>query len=81
VDKRRAESELLAPLAEPREIGGVVLREAPGARALDEELHRVGADLGRPLERTLDPARAMGSDDHRSTSGFGSAEAMTTSIG
>ena len=33
-----------------------VLGEPPRARALGEELHGVGADLDRPVERALDPA-------------------------
>ena len=51
-----ADPRLGAPLAEAREILLGVLGEVPRARALREQLHRVGADLGRPVERPLDPA-------------------------
>ena len=37
-----------------------MLREAPRARALDEELHRVRADLRRPVERLLDSRPSSG---------------------
>ena len=41
-----------------------MLREAPGAWALGEQLHGVRADLDRPVERPLDAARAMGPEEH-----------------
>ena len=56
VHEHGADPGLGSPLAEAREILLGVLGEAPRARALGEELHRVGADLGRPVERALDPA-------------------------
>ena len=52
------------PLAEAGEILLGVLGEAPRARALREELHGVGADLDRPVERALDPAGAVGAEEH-----------------
>ena len=54
--EHRADARLRAPLAEPGEILLGVLGEAPHARALREELHGVGADLDRVVERALDPA-------------------------
>ena len=45
-----------APLPEAREILVRMRGEAPRARALGEQLHRVRADLDRPVERALDPA-------------------------
>ena len=51
-----ADPRLGAPLAEAREVLLGVLGKVPPARALREELHRVGADLDRPVERALDPA-------------------------
>ena len=51
-----ADLRLLALLAEAGEILLRVLGEAPRARALREELHGVGADLDRPVERALDPS-------------------------
>jgi hypothetical protein len=44
-----------------------MVREAPGARALDEELYRVGADLGRAVNRALDAASAVGPEEHAAT--------------
>ena len=42
-------------------------REPPGARALREELHGVGADLDRPVERALHASRAVGAEEHPPT--------------
>ena len=46
------------------EVGRVVFGKAPRARALDEELDRVDAELGRAVERLLDPAGAVGAEQH-----------------
>ena len=51
-----ADPRLGATLAEAGEILLGMLGEAPRARALREQLHGVGADLDRPVERALDPA-------------------------
>ena len=64
VHEHRADARLGAPLAEAREVVRGVLGEAPRARALREELHRVGADLDRAVERLLDPACAVGPEEH-----------------
>ena len=47
---------LLAFRAKGREIRWIMVREAPGARALDEELHGLGAHVGALGERLLDPS-------------------------
>ena len=49
----RAQAGLPTLFAEALERLRVVLREAPGARALDEELDGVGADLDGAVERAL----------------------------
>ena len=59
--------QLDAPLAERVEERRVVLREAPHARALREELHRLRPDLLRVVEGALDAARAVGAEDHVTT--------------
>ena len=64
VDEHAADPELRAPLAERGEVGRVVVGEAPRPRALDEELHRVDAELAGAVERLLDPAGAVGADQH-----------------
>ena len=64
MDDDRADPELAPPLAERGEVGRVVVGEAPGARALDEELERIGSDLVRALERLLDPAGAVSAEEH-----------------
>ena len=64
MDEHAPEGGLVAPVAERSEVGGVVVREPPGARALDEELQGIGADLGRPVDRLLDPSRAVRAEDH-----------------
>ena len=56
VHEHRADARFRAPFAEAGEILLGVLGEAPRARALREELHRVGADLDRAVERALDPS-------------------------
>ena len=63
-ERRRRAPAPRGALAKPLEVGRVVVREPPGPRALDEELHRVRADLRRPLERLLDPARAVRAEQH-----------------
>ena len=52
----RADPRLGAPLAEARQILLRMLGEVPRARALRKELHGISSDLGRPVDRTLDPA-------------------------
>ena len=42
-----------------------MVREPPGPRALHEQLHRVGVHPDRVVERLLDPARAVGPEQHR----------------
>ena len=64
VDRDGADPELLAPGAEGLEVGRVVLGEAPRARALGEQLHRVHPERVRVLERLLDPARAVAAEEH-----------------
>ncbi len=51
-----ADPRLGAPLAEARQILLRMLGEVPPARALREELHGIRSDLGRAVERALDPA-------------------------
>ena len=51
----------------PGENVGVVIREAPGARALDEELHGIGVDLHGAVDRPLDAASAVGPEEHAVT--------------
>src|SRR2546429_4454437 len=55
------------PRPKRREVSRIVLREPPGPWALREELHRVGADGGRVVERALDPARAVAAEEHGPT--------------
>jgi hypothetical protein len=64
VDEDAAEAGLVAAGAERGQFGRVVVGEPPRPGALDEELQGVGADLGRAVDRLLDPARAVGSEDH-----------------
>ena len=52
----RLDACLLAFRAKGREIRWIVVREAPGARALDEELHGLSAHVGALGERLLDPS-------------------------
>ena len=52
------------PLPEASEILLRVDGEVPRPGALGEQLHRVGADLGRPVDRPLDPAVAVGPEQH-----------------
>src|SRR5687767_10863138 len=50
-----------------REAGqhlGVVIREAPRPRALDEELERIRADLLGTLRSSLDAARDVAAEEH-----------------
>src|SRR4029079_15719694 len=65
VDDDGPDPELLPALAERGQVLRVVVGEAPRARALDEELQRVGPALGRPLEGRLYPAGAVGAVQHR----------------
>ena len=51
-----ADPGLGALLAEAVEARRVVVRRPPRARALREDLHRVGADLDRAVDRLVDPA-------------------------
>src|SRR5206468_12919899 len=67
VDRDRPDPELLAPGAKGLEVGRVVIGEAPGARALHEELHRVHSELLGSVERLLDPARAVAAKQHAIT--------------
>ena len=67
MDEHGAEPGLVAALAERGQVGGVVIGEAPGARALDEELDRVGADLDGAVDRLLDAASAVGAEEHAVT--------------
>ena len=53
-----------SPLPEAGEILLCVDREVPRPRALREQLHRVGTDLGRPVDRPFDAAIAVGSEQH-----------------
>ena len=57
-------SALGPPLPEAGEVLLGVDREVPRPRTLREQLHRVGADLDRPVERPLDAAVAVGSEQH-----------------
>src|SRR5438132_4426130 len=63
-DRRHAG--LLAPLAEALEVLRLVVRKPPGARTLDEQLHRLGAHGDRVVESLLDPAGAVGAEEHAS---------------
>jgi len=56
VHEDAAETQFAPPLAKGGEIGGVVVGEAPCARALDEELERVDAQLVRAFERLFHTA-------------------------
>ena len=60
---------LRAPLLEALEVLRRMVRRPPGARALREHLHRVGADRLGPVDRRMDPAgrRDVGSDQHAPT--------------
>ena len=51
------DAELRAPLLERFEVGRVVVRRPPHARALREQLHRVRLHRLCPLERVVDAAR------------------------
>ena len=62
--EHRPDPELVAALAKARQILLRMLRELPPARALGEELHGIGSDLGRAVESALDPARAMSAEEH-----------------
>src|SRR6266550_3359763 len=57
---------VLAFRPELLEIRRVVLGESPGARALDEELHRLRAHRRAVVERLLDTSRAVGTEQHAS---------------
>src|SRR5215831_2894754 len=65
VDKR-GHVDLLALGSERLEVFRVVIREVPGARALDEELDAIGVHPFGLVERLLDPARTMSSEQHLS---------------
>src|SRR4051812_35301879 len=58
-----------SPLLEALEVGRVVVRRAPRARALREDLDAVAADRLDPVDRGMDPARGrdMGPELHAST--------------
>ena len=58
------QARLLAPLAETLENLGIVIREAPRARALHEELHRVCVHPDGVVQGFLDSPRAMSSEQH-----------------
>jgi hypothetical protein len=64
VHEHGADPRLGAPLPKAREILLGVLREAPGTRALREQLHRVRPDLDRPVESALDPSSTVGAEQH-----------------
>jgi hypothetical protein len=64
VHEHGGEPRLRAQVAEAREVVRVVLREAPHARALREELQRVRADLDGPVERLLHAAVAVAAEQH-----------------
>ena len=64
MDEHGAEPGLGAALAERREVDRVVVGEAPCARALHEELDGVGFDLDGTVDRLLDPASAVGAEEH-----------------
>ena len=67
VDEHGAHAHLVAARAAGGEHLGVVIGEAPGARALDEELNRVRADLDGAIDRPLDAASAVGPEEHAVT--------------
>ena len=56
-----------SPRAEAREVLLRVHGEPPHPGALREELDGVGADLDRVVERALDPAGAVSTEDHPAT--------------
>jgi hypothetical protein len=67
VAEHRADPGLRALFAEGRvgvRVGG---RHSPRPRALREQLHGVGADLDRAVERALHAARAVGPQEHPPT--------------
>ncbi len=64
MDETAPIADVVAAVAARGEDVGIVIRETPRARALDEELYRVGADLHRAVDRPLDPASAVGSEEH-----------------
>jgi len=57
------------PLAEAREILRRMVRRPPGARALREDLHGLGAALDGAVDRRVDPTGSgdVGSSQHRTT--------------
>ena len=59
MDDDGADAELLATRAECLDVLRVVVRELPHPRALDEELHGLGADLRGVVEGLLHPAGAV----------------------
>jgi len=67
MDEHAGDPGFLAASPEASEIVRCVLGETPSPRALGEELHGVGADLDRLLERSLDPATAVGAEEHPDT--------------
>src|SRR4051794_28118679 len=62
VDQDTADPQLAATLPEGGEIPRIVLRVAPGARALGEDLQRLDSELGGPIEPLLDPARTVSAE-------------------
>ena len=62
-----AELRLRLALPEALEVLRLVIRETPGARALDEELNDVGVHVDRVVQRLLDPTRAVRAEQHGST--------------
>jgi hypothetical protein len=64
VDEHGAEPGSRASLPERCQVGRIVVGEAPGTRALDEELDGVGVDVDGAVDRFLDPASTVGSEQH-----------------
>ena len=69
VAEHPVEADLGPSLLEALEVGGVVVRRPPGARALGEHLHRVAADRLDAIDRRVDPSggRDVGADVHPPT--------------
>src|SRR5262249_20305537 len=68
-DTACGDAELGAAFLEAVEVGRVVVRRAPHARALREELHGVGADRLRAVERRVNTAGRgdMSAEEHGTT--------------
>jgi hypothetical protein len=64
VHKDGAEPGGVAAGAELGVVELAALREPPGARALGEELDGVRADLDRAVECSVEPARAVSTEQH-----------------